>query len=263
MAACYRRGEHDAGEYSIGTEVSKESCMNLANAVVFVTGANRGIGLATVRELVSRGAKKVYAASRSGELPGSFDAEVVPVRLDVSMAESIQAAVQAASDVNVLINNAGVLDFGDILSVSQETLDRDLAVNFFGMLNTTKAFVPRIEANGGGTVVNILTLLSFVSAPGMAAYNVSKAAAWSASLSLRASLASRGVRIQNVFPGAIDTDMLAGVDIAKTSPAEAAENIVRGLESGSEDIFPDSMSKSVYEQWRQDHKAVEKAFASM
>ena len=109
----------------------------------------------------------------------------------------------------------------------------------------------------------MLSLVSLVSAPGFAAYNASKAAAWSMTLSLRANLAARGITVHGVFPGAVDTDMLAGVDMPKTSPADVARAVVSGLQENREDIFPDPMSTQVYAAWRQDHKAVEKQFAAM
>ncbi len=127
----------------------------------------------------------------------------------------------------------------------------------------SRAFVPVIEKNGGGAVANILTLVALASMPGLAVYNASKAAAWSASLSLRASLANKPVTVHNVFPGAVDTDMLAGVEMPKTSPQDVAEAVVAGIVAGHEDIFPDPMAESMYAEWRKDHKAVEKQFAAM
>lgn len=126
-----------------------------------------------------------------------------------------------------------------------------------------RAFAPVIEHNGGGAIVNILSLVSLVSAPGLAGYNTSKAAAWSMTLSLRASLAARGITVHGVFPAGVDTDMLAGADMPKASPVDVARAIVSGLAENSEDIFPDAMSTQVYAAWRQDHKAVEKQFAAM
>ena len=120
-----------------------------------------------------------------------------------------------------------------------------------------------LEANGGGSIVNTLTLLSLASMPGFAAYNASNAAAWSMSLSLRASLKPKNIQVVNAFPGAIDTDMLSGVDIDKTSPNDVANEILIAVQNNQEDVFPDPMSKQVYEAWRQDHKAVEQQFASM
>jgi len=238
--------------------------MNIQNSTAFVSGANRGIGKAIVESLLKNGAKKIYAAARDISTLSTYDQTLVcPVSLDVTEPHSIEMAVRLAGDVNVLINNAGVLDFGDILTVSEAQLKRNMDVNFYGTLSMARNFAPVIEHNQGGAIVNILTLLSLASMPGLAAYNASKAAAWSMSLSLRASLADKNITVQGVFPGAVDTDMLAGVEMPKTSPADVADAIVNGISQEQEDIFPDPMSSEVYAAWSQDHKAVEKQFAQM
>jgi len=130
-------------------------------------------------------------------------------------------------------------------------------------LNLSRAIAPNIAANGGGAIVNMLTLLSLASMPAITPYNISKAAAWSLTLSLRAELAGKNIAVHSVFPGAIDTDMLKGVEMDKSAPGDVAAAIIAGVIAGQEDIFPDPMSKQVYQAWRQDHKAVEKQFASM
>ena len=238
--------------------------MKVKNSVVLVSGANRGIGRELVKALVNQGAKKVYATARDINSLPSFDSGiVVPIALDVTQPVSVAQAAESASDVNILINNAGVLDFGDILSVSDEQIKRNFDVNFHGTLSMVRAFTPVITKNGEGAIVNLLTLLSLASMPGLSAYNASKAAAWSLHLSLRASLAETSIDVYGVFPGAVDTDMLAGVEMPKTSPAEVANAIVRGIIDKREDIFPDPMSTEVYAAWSKDHKAVEKQFAQM
>ena len=183
--------------------------------------------------------------------------------LDVTQAQSVAAAATIADDVTLLFNNTGVLDFGDILSVSEEQLRRKLDVNFFGALAVACAFALVIERNKSGAIVNTLTLLSLATMPGLSAYDASKAAAWPMHLSLRATLAHRALKVHGVFPGAVDTGMLAGVEMPKTSPQDVANAIVQGVEDGREDIFPDPMSTQVYAAWSQDHKAVERQFAEM
>lgn len=163
----------------------------------------------------------------------------------------------------MLINNAGVLDFGNFLDAQRAQIDRNFATNFYGTLEVIRAFVPVIERNGGGTIANLLTLVALASMPGLSVYNASKAAAWSMTQSWRASLEGKNIRVMGVFPGAVDTDMLAGVEMAKTSPAEVARAIVVGLGNDIEDVFPDPMSASLYEAWKKDHKAVERQFATM
>ncbi|TYQ27766.1 SDR family oxidoreductase [Pseudanabaena sp. UWO311] len=241
--------------------------MKLQNATVLVTGANRGIGLALVRALLGAGVQKVYATARdrnSLEAVTALDsARVIPLQVDVTNHDLVSRLSEQAPDVNLLINNAGVLSFGNILEVPVEKIHEQFDVNFYGALNMARAFVPAIEKNGGGAIVNILTLVALASMPGLATYNASKAAAWSMTQSLRASVSDKNIAVYGVFPGAVDTDMLAGVDMAKTSPADIAKAVLHGIETDLEDIFPDPMSTQLYAAWRQDHKAVEKQFAGM
>ncbi|MBX7058345.1 MAG: SDR family NAD(P)-dependent oxidoreductase [Leptospirales bacterium] len=236
--------------------------MDLKNKTVLISGANRGIGRALAEAALARGARKVYAASRNGQ-PGWSASGLQALQLDVTDERSVKKAADIAQDVQILINNAGVLDFGNLLEASLDSFERLMNVNLWGNLRMDRAFLPALKRNGEGAIVNILTLVSLISAPGMAAYCASKAAAYSLALSLRASLAENGLRVLNVFPGAIDTDMLAGVEMAKTAPAHVAAEVFRALEQGREDVFPDPMSESVYAAWRADHKSVEKQFASM
>ena len=183
--------------------------------------------------------------------------------IDITDRARILALPEEAPDVALLINNAGVLDFGDILATPLDKFDRNLETNFTGTLLMARAFSPVIERNGGGAIVNILTLVALASMPGLAVYNASKAAAWSMTQSLRASLANTGIKVHGVFPGAVDTDMLAGVEMPKTPPGQVADAIVSGVAQGLEDIFPDPMSARLYAAWRLDHKSIEKQFAAM
>lgn len=239
--------------------------MDLKNAVVLVTGANRGIGLALVEALSRRGVAKVYAAARNGNTHkngADGSTRIVPLQLDVTNPQQAAAAARQASDVTVLINNAGVADYGSVLDVPEETLRRDLETNYFGALGLVRAFVPVIEKNGGGAIANVLSIVSFVSVPRLGAYTASKAAAWSMTQSIRGDLAARGISVHGVFPGPVDTDMARDFDMAKATPASVADAILDGLANGDEDIFPDAMAQQTYGTWRQDHKAVERQFAS-
>jgi NAD(P)-dependent dehydrogenase (short-subunit alcohol dehydrogenase family) len=217
--------------------------------------------------LLDAGAKKVYASARDiNSLAATLALDpkrVLALQLDVTDHQRVASLPKEASDANLLINNAGVLDFGGILDVPLDAVKRNVETNFYGKLLMARAFVPVIERNGGGAIVNMLSLVSLVSAPGLSGYNASKAAAWSMTLSLRASLAGKGITVHGVFPAGVDTDMLAGVDVPKASPVEVAKAIVSGIAMNQEDIFPDSMSTQVYAAWLQDHKAVEKQFAAM
>jgi NAD(P)-dependent dehydrogenase (short-subunit alcohol dehydrogenase family) len=239
--------------------------MNIEKSVALVTGANRGIGRALVEALLAANVVKIYATTRGLQKENGThnDPRVVPLSVDVTDQQSIAAIVEQADDVTLLINNAGVLDFGSVLDAPQQAFERNFATNFYGVLAMSRAFAPVIERNHGGAIVNILTLVALASMPGLGVYNASKAAAWSLTQSLRAGLANRAIGVYGVFPGAVDTDMLAGVEMPKTSPADVATAIVAAISNDVEDIFPDPMSRSLYEAWRKDHKAVEKQFATM
>jgi NAD(P)-dependent dehydrogenase (short-subunit alcohol dehydrogenase family) len=243
----------------------ESSSMNLQSQVALVTGANRGIGRALVQALLKAGVRKIYATARSSEKLAQLprDPRIIPMQVDVSDTNSVALLATDASDVTLLINNAGVLDFGPVLDAPVEAFERNFATNFYGVLHMSRAFAPVIERNSGGAIVNLLTLVALASMPGLGVYNASKAAAWSLTQSMRASLLSRSIEVFGVFPGAVDTDMLAGVEMPKTSPTDIADAVLRGLIDSSEDIFPDSMSSGLYAAWRADHKAVEKQFAAM
>ena len=240
--------------------------MQIEDSVALVTGANRGVGHQYVAQLIEQGAAKVYAAARNLDTLSHTVAldpqRVLPLALDVTDGGMIQAVAHKANDVTLLINNAGSLTFGGALDVTEEGLSTDMAVNNDGLRDMTRAFAPVIEGNGGGAVVNMLTLLSFVSAPGFAGYNASKAAAWSMAMSLRAYLRPKGIQVINAFPAGIDTDMLAGVDAPKDSPAAVVRDVLAAVMADQEDVYPASAA-GVFEAWRTDQKSVEAAFAEM
>ena len=238
--------------------------MNIRNTTALVTGANRGLGKSSVAALLDAGAARVYAGARDPATLAATVAiapdRVVPLALDVTNPDHVVAAAAAATDVRLLINNAGALGFGNVLDAAFE---RDFAVNLYGTLAMARAFTPVLTSNGGGAMVNLLSVVALASMPGLAGYNASKAALWSVTQSLRGSLAASGIAVHGVFPGPVDTDMAAALDIAKTSPADVALAILAGIEAGDEDIFPDAMAQQVYAAWKTDHKAVERQFAAM
>jgi NAD(P)-dependent dehydrogenase (short-subunit alcohol dehydrogenase family) len=235
--------------------------MQIENATALVTGANRGIGRALVQALLDAGVRRVYAAARDPDAIAATDPRVVRVRLDVTDAASVAALAAAAPDVTLAISNAGTLDFGGPLEITDASIQRQFAVNFFGPLHVAQALAPALERNHGA-LANVLTIVALASMPGLAGYNASKAALWSMTQSLRGALGGRGVAVHAVFPGPIDTDMAAEITLPKTSPADTAKAILAGIAAGNEDIFPDPMSQQVYAAWKQDHKAVEKQFAA-
>jgi NAD(P)-dependent dehydrogenase (short-subunit alcohol dehydrogenase family) len=219
--------------------------MNLSNKNVLVTGANRGLGARLVDELLAQGAAKVYATARdeSSMSPRiASDPRVHVLGLDVTDQASVDRAAGAAPDVNVLINNAGVLSFGTALEGDLHGFERDLATNYFGALRTTRAFVSTLEANAPATVVNVLTLIALAPVSPMAGYSASKAAAHSLTQALRAELKPRGIAVLGAYPGGIDTDMLAGVEADKADPAVVARRIVTALQEDQSLVFPDDAS---------------------
>jgi NAD(P)-dependent dehydrogenase (short-subunit alcohol dehydrogenase family) len=217
----------------------------IADKTVMVTGANRGLGSALVEELLRRGAARVYAASRNGMVASGE--RVVPVVLDVTDEAQVQRVVVQVGSLDILINNAGV-SVADDLS-DRSALDHHLAVNLYGTLGLTRAFVPALSESRG-TVVNIVSLSALAAVPVLPAYSISKAASLSLTQSFRARLASRGVSVSAVLPGPIDTDMVRDLDIPKTPPADVARATLDGVERGQEEIFPDPMSLSLSDAWR-------------
>ncbi|KAB8139703.1 SDR family NAD(P)-dependent oxidoreductase [Chloroflexia bacterium SDU3-3] len=239
--------------------------MQIEGSVALVTGANRGIGAAYVQALLAAGAAKVYAAARNPQALAELaaqDARVVPVALDVASDESVQAAAQALGDVTLLINNAGVGHNADILAAADLSAARsELEVNYFGVLRMARAFAPTLAKNGGGALVNVLSILSLVAAPGMASYSASKAAAFSLTQSIRAKLRAQGTLVVGVMPGFVDTDMIRSIQAAKIAPADVAEATLQAIRSGEEDVFPGEQAAGVAQWLRQDPKAVERSFA--
>lgn len=219
--------------------------MNIENKTVLITGANRGIGLALVDEALKRGAQRVYAGTR-GPLEHS-DNRVMPLTLDVTDAEHIQRAVSEIDTLDVLINNAGISIPDDL--TKPEVIDQHFAVNLFGSLNVTRAFLPLLKLSKGAIVNNISTV-ALAPLPIMPGYSISKSALLSMTLSLKALLASQGVTVHAVLTGPVDTGMTRGIDYPKASPESVAAAIFAGLEKGDEEIFPDPLSQSIVEGWR-------------
>jgi NAD(P)-dependent dehydrogenase (short-subunit alcohol dehydrogenase family) len=239
---------------------TKESFMNLSNSTAVVTGAGRGLGRHLVDALLERGAAKVYALSRDNSVVRQ-DPRVVAVPFDLGNLDSIAAAARRASDATLLINNASTAAFASPLEADPDAVRREMVINFDGVYATIRAFVPVLESSGRGHVVNVLSLLSLASTPPMAGYSASKAAAHSLTQALRPVLAQRGITVHGVYPGGIDTDMLAGIDAPKTPAAEVAAGILDGLAADAEDIFPDPNARAMSEVWWNDPKAFERAFS--
>jgi NAD(P)-dependent dehydrogenase (short-subunit alcohol dehydrogenase family) len=233
--------------------------MTIADKAVLVTGANRGIGRALVEEALTRGAKRVYAATR--QPVAHPDARVTPVTIDVTDAAQIQQAVGKVESLDILINNAGLALYDDLSDPAP--LEQQLAVNLFGTYRVTQAFLPSLTRSRGA-IVNVGSVTAFAPLPFIPAYSISKAAVFSLSQALRALLAGRGVTVHAVLAGPVDTDMSRALDIPKASPESVARAILDGVQNGEEDIFPDPMAASMAESWRTGAaKALERQFAAL
>jgi NAD(P)-dependent dehydrogenase (short-subunit alcohol dehydrogenase family) len=219
--------------------------MTIDGKAVLVTGANRGIGQALVTEALARGASRVYAGTR--QPLAHPDPRVTPLTLDVTDAAQIQAAAASVESLDILINNAGIALYDDL--GDRAVLEQHLAVNLYGTYGVTQAFLPLL-ASAQGAIVNNVSTMAVAPFPFTPAYAVSKAAAFNLTQSLRALLAGRGIRVHAVLTGPTDTDMTRGFDIPKATPESVARAIFDGVENGEEEIFPDPMSQTLADSWR-------------
>ncbi|MCW2528061.1 MAG: short-chain dehydrogenase [Pseudonocardiales bacterium] len=216
--------------------------MELNGSVVLVTGANRGLGRHFAQQLLERGAK-VYAGARnpdSVDLPGA-----IPVRLDVTSPADVAAAALFASDVNLVINNAGSGTGASALTGSMEDIRLEMETHYFGTLAVSREFAPVLARNGGGGLLNVLSVLSWISFPAVGAYCAAKAASWSLTNALRSELAPAGTVVSALHVGYMDTDMTAGIDAPKLDPAFVAALALDGVAAGEFEILADDLSRQV------------------
>jgi NAD(P)-dependent dehydrogenase (short-subunit alcohol dehydrogenase family) len=218
------------------------STFDLSTATALVTGANRGFGRHLAEQLVQRGAT-VYATARR---PESIALDGVrPLQLDITDPASVAAAAAAAGDVTLLINNAGIATGASVLTGDVADLHREFDTHVFGTLDVTRAFVPVIEGNGGGAILNVLSVLSWFTAPHLGAYSAAKSAEWSVTNALRAELAPRNIRVSGLHVGYMDTDLTAGIDGDKSDPAAVAKYALDQLADGAPEILADDLSRQV------------------
>ncbi|MFD7079643.1 SDR family oxidoreductase [Streptomyces sp. NPDC059918] len=217
--------------------------VELDRAVAVVTGANRGLGRHLAAQLVERGAK-VYATARrpeSVDLPG-----VVPLRLDLTDPRSVREAARTASDATLLVNNAGISTGTPLVAGDWDAVRLEMDTNFFGPLTATRAFAPVIEGNGGGAVLNVLSVLSWFHPAGVGAYAAAKAAGWAMTDAIREELAPRGIAVTALHVGYMDTDMAAAIPAGqKTDPALVAALALDGLAAGAREVLADDLTRSV------------------
>ena len=218
--------------------------MNIEGSVALVTGANRGLGKVLAEQLLARGAKKVYAGARDPSkitYPG-----VEPVKLDITNAADVEAAAKALGDVNLVINNAGIAQFASLAGDSSlEIARKAMETNYFGTLRVANAFAPILAKNGGGALVNMLSVLTWITYPSLAAYCASKSAAWALTNGLRHELKEQGTLVVGVHAGLIDTDMAAGVEAPKVTPEQVAKAILDGVAAGQEEVLSDDPSRHI------------------
>jgi NAD(P)-dependent dehydrogenase (short-subunit alcohol dehydrogenase family) len=241
------------------------NAQRIEGAVALVTGANRGIGRALTEALLSRGVSKVYATARNPEaLRDLRDERLVALRLDETDADQIRAVGEAASDVELVFNNAGVaLATGIAVSTVLDHARREMEVNYFGPLQLLQCLAPTLARNGGGAVINIGSAAGLTNVPFLPTYSASKAALHSLTQAARILLAAQGTSLFGVYAGPVDTDMVRELALPKTSPREVAFAILDGIEAGREDIFPDPFSVEFGRQFGSSPKETERQIAAM
>ena len=216
--------------------------MDLTTTTALITGANRGLGRHLATELLARGAT-VYAGARnpdSVDLPGAKS-----IALDITDPASVAAAAEAAGEVTLLINNAGSSTGANLLNGDLEAIRLEMDTHFFGTLSVVRAFAPKITANGGGSILNILSVLAWFTFPDVGAYSAAKSAEWSLTNSLRAQLAEQNIRVAGLHVAFMDTDMARGITSPKNDPAEVARVAIDGIEAGAYEILIDDLSRQV------------------
>ncbi|OHU25182.1 short-chain dehydrogenase [Mycobacteroides chelonae] len=214
------------------------------NKVVLVTGGRRGLGAAIVDEVLGRGARKVYSTARQPfEDPR---AQVIPQQLEVASESSVRALARELTDVEIVVNNAGVLHPDSLLTGDLDRVDATFQTNVFGPLRVIRAFAPILKANGGGAIINIHSVLSWLGGAG--AYGASKAAIWSVTNTLRLELEPQHTHVLGVHAGFIDTDMVSALDVPKTPPGVIAARIIDALEKGDNEVLTDELTAQVKSQ---------------
>ena len=218
--------------------------MKLQDAVVLITGTNRGIGFAFAEAALARGARKVYAGARS---PSSITTPgLVPVKLDVTSDDDVANAASVCGDVTLVINNAGIAEAGGILaSQTNDAARAQFETNVFGIIRMTQAFAPVLARNGGGAFLNVLSAASWINSGAMTAYAVSKAAAWSLTNGIRNELRKQKTQVLGLHVGFVDTGLARGMDVIKVSPQSVATAAFDALEAGASEVLADERARTV------------------
>lgn len=216
--------------------------MNISKQIALVTGANRGLGRQLALELISRGAI-VYAGARN---PNSIQISgAIPLQIDITDPSSVAAAAEVAADVTLLINNAGVSTGASLINGCLEDIHTEFNTHFFGTLSMVRAFAPKISSNGGGAILNILSVLSWFSSVNEGAYSAAKSAEWSLTNAIRLELANQKIRVAGLHVGYIDTDLTAGITAPKLNAADVAKIAIDGIQADRSEILVDEVSRKV------------------
>jgi NAD(P)-dependent dehydrogenase (short-subunit alcohol dehydrogenase family) len=232
--------------------------VGITGASALVTGANRGLGKAYVQELLGRGAGRVYAAARNPDtIDVGDDGRVIPIRLDITNPDDVRAAVSRCGDVTVVINNAGAMLRSPLLAAPDLSAARsEMEVNYFGTLSICRAFAPVLAQNGGGAVVNVLSVASWLAMPFNGSYCASKSAEWALTNAIRTELRASGILVVAVHAGWIDTDMAADVPDAKLSTADVAAQTLRAVQCGDEEVITDDSTRQIKASLPTDHSSL-------
>ncbi len=240
----------------------------IEGSVALVTGANRGIGRAIAERLLDRGVSKLYAGARHPEaladLKGKYGDRLVPLGLDVTVVPQINKAAAAATDLKLLFNNAGVALGQDLMADDIHDRARlEMEVNYFAPLQLIQRFVPVLQRNGGGAVVNISSVGGLTNFPLYPTYSASKAAIHSLTQGARMLFAEQGIQFAGVYPGPVDTDMARSIELDKATPRDVADAILDGVEQGRDDIFPDPFAEQFGQDFQDSPKKSERDVAAM
>lgn len=236
----------------------------LKDKVILITGANRGIGKSLVKSSLEKGAKKVYATSRDlSKMPDFGDERVIILELDITNNTQILKIAEQTKDVEVLINNAGILSQGNILEGEISAVENDMNVNYYGTINMMRAFAPILVKNVPTKIVNIVSIAAYSPLPSIAGYAASKSALYSATLSVRIEVEKKGITVHAVNPGAIDTDMNKGSDWIMPAPDGIAKIILDKVEAGELDIVPDEMGLGMFNAWKEEPSKLAEMFSNM
>ncbi len=266
FAICYFQFFLSRYTYFPDNPIAKREVMNISGRVALVTGANRGIGHALVEALIARGAKKIYATARDISTLTHFTSShldmVRSVRLDITDHAAVANAAATCNDVELVINNAGISHVSGLISaISLEDSREEMEVNYFGTLAMCRSFSNILRSNGGGCIVNVLSILSHVTMPTLGSYCASKAAALRLTEGVRAELAEQNTTVISVMPGAVDTEMTKDFDVPKMTSQEVSESVMDAVEAGTEDVYPGDGASELRMKLDQNAKEVEKELA--